>query len=80
MMDSADPRNGWSTSEIRETSSGTATNDLFGKLYFMLDRLLLSFHRQLRATKVDFQFFNVDAAVLPKLLDRDTFARIEVRD
>ena len=78
MMDSAQPRNGWSYSEIKQTLSGAAVNDSPGKLYFMLNNLISSFHRRLRGTKIEFRFFNVDAATLPEILERNRFARIEV--
>ena len=78
VMDSAEPRNGWSYSEIKQTLSGAAVNDSFGKLYFMLDHLIPSFHRRLRGTKIESRLFNVDAATLPEILEHNRFARIEV--
>jgi hypothetical protein len=78
MMDSADPLDGWDLRDILQnsstTSSGSATNDIYGRLFYQLRDLLSS--------------FNVDVNDLPEQLQlqprlghgesNPQFARIEV--
>lgn len=40
MLDNADPLNGWSLNDVLEFPVGSATNDVYGKLYnYLLDLL-----------------------------------------
>lgn len=79
MMDSANPLEGWSASDVLSTDSGAATNDLHGKLYYYISSHVANFHDRLAGYSTDFTFFNVDATFLKdqKLLKDKKFARIE---
>ncbi|KAK1048026.1 hypothetical protein LTR33_014919 [Friedmanniomyces endolithicus] len=78
MMDSADPLDGWDWREVLKTSSGLATNDLYGKLVVYLKRHFSDFHNLLQSHTSTFSLFNVNAGSLPHHLPRNNFARIEV--
>ncbi|KAK1094570.1 hypothetical protein LTR48_000119 [Friedmanniomyces endolithicus] len=78
VMDPADPLDGWDWREVLSTSTGLATDDLYGKLTAYLKQLLAKFHDGLRSRAYIFYLFSMDAASLPHHLPKDTFARIEV--
>lgn len=78
MMDSADPLDGWDWREVLKTSSGLATNDLYGKLVVYLRRLFFDFHNVLQSHVLTFSLFNTNAGSLPHHLPKNNFARIEV--
>ncbi|EGP86268.1 uncharacterized protein MYCGRDRAFT_86714 [Zymoseptoria tritici IPO323] len=77
LHDEDDPLNGWDWGEIMRTDSGPATNDLYGKLYFLLSEKLARFVRRIRSGPFHFHFHSRDAAILPKVFTNIRFARIE---
>jgi hypothetical protein len=79
MRDNADPLNGWSTNEVEDTSSGPATADIYGKLFYHVRAVLRAFLLRLSGLQVSFRLFQVDASDLPDYLKAGSFSRIEVR-
>ncbi|KAL4973168.1 hypothetical protein BDW66DRAFT_168860 [Aspergillus desertorum] len=67
MPDNADPRHGWPAEEIERTSTGRATADIYGKLFFYLRRTISSFLTRLSSLNASF-----------KLLQESSFSRIDV--
>jgi hypothetical protein len=80
MRDNADPLHGWSLGEVFSTTSGAATADTYGKLFYYLRGLLHSFLDRIFELKVSFKLLHLDAADLPDHLDEGSFSRIDVRD
>lgn len=80
MKDSADPLGGWSSEEVADMSSGPATADIYGKLFYYIRRLLRSFLDRLSSLDVSFKLFQVGASSLPDHFELDAFSRIEVSD
>ncbi|KIW22047.1 hypothetical protein, variant [Cladophialophora immunda] len=78
MMDSADPFDGWDLRSVLQRSYGSATNDMYGKLFNHLRDLLSSFARQAASRKMAFELFNADVNDLPRQLGSRQFARIGV--
>lgn len=78
MKDDADPLHGWQMSEILGVSSGTATNDIYGKLIVLLKDLLTRFHRRLDTLNISFHLLNVNAEDLYDYVKPAAFDRIEV--
>ncbi|GFF81194.1 hypothetical protein IFM60648_05945 [Aspergillus lentulus] len=78
MNDNADPLHGWPLDEVAATSTGPATADIYGKLFFYIRRMLRSFLGRLPSLKLSFKLFQLDAACLPDHLENDSFSRIEV--
>lgn len=78
MMDGADPRNGWSAEEVGETSSGAASNDIYGKLYRFILREIQRFEKRISTLELSLEMLQVDALSLPKHLQGQLFSRIEV--
>src|SRR5258707_1357550 len=79
MRDNADPLNGWSTNEVEDTSSGPATADIYGKLFYHVRAVVRAFLLRLSGLQVSFRLFQVDASDLPDYLEAGSFSRIEVR-
>ncbi|KAJ5890842.1 uncharacterized protein N7473_007070 [Penicillium subrubescens] len=77
MRDNADPLHGWSLGEVFSTTSGAATADTYGKLFYYLRGLLHSFLDRIFELKVSFKLLHLDAADLPDHLDEDSFSRID---
>jgi hypothetical protein len=80
MKDNADPLNGWSPEEVADTSSGAATADIYGKLFFYIRGMLQSFIGRLSSLNLSFKLFQVDVSSLPDHLENNAFSRIEVRN
>ena len=78
MMDSADPSCSWSADEVSESAFGCANNDLYGKLHQHVSNTLQKFWEKLMTKHVSFDLLNVNAILLSKYVDKDSFARIEV--
>ncbi|KAL6863995.1 hypothetical protein J3F83DRAFT_182202 [Trichoderma novae-zelandiae] len=78
MFDGADPLYGWSPKDVEDTSSGPATADIYGKLFYHLRTLLRSFLLQLSRLRVSFRMFHVDFSDLENHLEGNYFSRIEV--
>lgn len=84
MMDSADPISGWNLAEVLSTASGSASNDLYGKLFTHIHSTICQFNNRLTQTGAAFELFNTNAAHLPSVLAQSpsttptSFARIDV--
>lgn len=79
MHDNADPLEGWSAKDVEMSSSGPATADIYGKLFYHVRSLLRDFLLRLFSLKVNFRLFQVDASDLPYYLESGVFNRVEVR-
>lgn len=79
MRDNADPLNGWSLKDVESSSSGAASYDIYGKLFYYIRAELCTFLLHLSGLKVSFRLLQVNAADLPGLLESGSFSRIEVR-
>jgi len=77
MMDSAESCGGWSFPDISATPSGTASNDIYAKLYIHVKDHLMRFHERANSTGLDLELHNRHAAELPSVLKAGSFARIE---
>lgn len=78
MHDNADPLNGWSLKEVEDCSSGPATADIYGKLFYHIRAVLRAFVIRVSSLQVSFRLSQVDASDLPNYLDGGSFSRIEV--
>jgi hypothetical protein len=78
MYDNADPLNGWSLKEVETTSTGLATSDIYGKLYYRIRVTLKAFLERISSLSVAFELLQVDASDLPGHLENRVFDRIEV--
>ncbi|CAI6332930.1 unnamed protein product [Periconia digitata] len=79
MNHSADPLNGWLHTDYMKKSR-IAEADVYGGLFFFLRDLLLDFCNRLQNTRIEFQFYSMDAADLPTYLRPEglAFDRIEI--
>ncbi|KFY76437.1 hypothetical protein V499_03938 [Pseudogymnoascus sp. VKM F-103] len=78
IRDNADPLNGWSLKEVEDNSSGAASNDIYGKLFYYLRTKLRAFVLRLSDLQVSFRLFQLNASDLPNHLESSSFSRIEV--
>ncbi|EXK76747.1 hypothetical protein FOQG_18522 [Fusarium oxysporum f. sp. raphani 54005] len=78
MHDNADPLNGWSVKEVETTSTGLATSDIYGKLFYHVRFALKAFLDRMCSSSVAFELLQVDASDLPGHLEKKSFDRIEV--
>jgi hypothetical protein len=78
MYDSADPLHGWSTTDVANTSSGPAVEDIYGKLFYHIRASLRAFLLRLSNLQASFQLLQLNAAELPNHLEPSSFSRIEV--
>lgn len=78
MKDSADPRDGWDVDAVSKTFTGPATNDAYGKLYYLVKDTLSGFYRRLHGTGLNFELFNLNAQDLSQHVADGTCARVEV--
>ncbi|KFZ20600.1 hypothetical protein V501_00028 [Pseudogymnoascus sp. VKM F-4519 (FW-2642)] len=78
IRDNADPLNGWSLKEVEDNSSGAASNDIYGKLFYYLRTELRAFVLRLSDLQVSFRLFQLNASDLPNHLESSSFSRIEV--
>lgn len=78
LPDDVDPLRGWHLDDIDSTSSGTASADIYGKLYYHVHHMLSNFLDRLRTTTASFDFSNVNALQLPLHIPPRHFDRIEV--
>ncbi len=79
MTDMADPLDGWSQTDVLQTSSGPASADIYGKLYYMVRALLKSFLGRISGLDISFRYYRLDAIDLPEYLEKKTYSRVEVR-
>ncbi|OBT80489.1 hypothetical protein VF21_00845 [Pseudogymnoascus sp. 05NY08] len=78
IRDNADPLNGWSLKEVEDCSSGPASNDIYGKLFYYLRTELRAFALRLSDLQISFWLFQMNASDLPNHLETSFFSRIEV--
>ncbi|PFH56468.1 hypothetical protein XA68_16469 [Ophiocordyceps unilateralis] len=78
LLDDADPSTGWYSKDIAETSSGPASADFYGKLYFLVRATIQSFIRRMAGGQVSFRLLNWDVAELIERIKGETFSRIEI--
>ena len=78
MKDSADPLDGWSWEEVAATSSGPASADVYGKLFYYLQGLVRGFLGQLSSLKITFKIFQMDIISLSDHVEDGTLSRVEV--
>lgn len=74
----SEPYNGWYMADILKVRNSGAVNDVYGKLFRMLEVLLVDVKHRLVANGAAFEMHNMDTAQLPNVLAPSTFARIEV--
>jgi hypothetical protein len=67
MKDDSDPLNGWNIDEIMQHAP-PAKKDMYGAMYFYLQKLLLRCCSKVRSSNIDLQLFQVNALELPNLL------------
>ena len=78
MYDNADPLNGWSAKDIEATSTGLATSDIYGKMYYYVRGVLEAFLGGMSSRTAAIEPLQVDASDLPSHLNINSFDRIEV--
>lgn len=67
--------------DVHKTSSGSAKNDQYGKLYYHVVDLIKVAHQRVNKLDVPFQILNMDVRSLPKLFNTNgmkRFDRIEI--
>ncbi|KAH7361664.1 hypothetical protein B0T11DRAFT_327821 [Plectosphaerella cucumerina] len=74
------PTNGWCTEDVFNTSSGAATSDTYGKLYYHVREVLRGFLQNMARTGATFTILQKNPAFLVDegILAPDTFSRIHV--
>ncbi|PHH78981.1 hypothetical protein CDD80_5922 [Ophiocordyceps camponoti-rufipedis] len=78
LLDDADPSSGWYSKDIAETSSGPASSDLYGKLYYHVRETVQAFIGRIAGGQVSFRLLNLDAADLVDHVNGEHFSRIEI--
>ncbi|OJJ76995.1 hypothetical protein ASPBRDRAFT_49989 [Aspergillus brasiliensis CBS 101740] len=76
--DDTDPRESWEWKQVHDTSSGPATADIYGKLFFHIRGILQSFLCRLSDLDLSLTLLQLNAVELPNHLDANHFDRIEV--
>lgn len=79
MDDKADPLDGWPIREVARVQT-MAKEDLYGKLYIYLQGVFQKFLDRLARVEIDFELLNMDAIQLPGNLQKNKYARVEVRN
>ncbi|RDA90834.1 hypothetical protein CP533_1556 [Ophiocordyceps camponoti-saundersi (nom. inval.)] len=69
----SEPSAGWYSKDIAETSSGPASADMFGKLYYHVRSVIQSFIRRTAAGQVSIRLLNSDITELVDRLPGETF-------
>ncbi|RSL68411.1 hypothetical protein CEP54_002902 [Fusarium duplospermum] len=72
------PIYGWDLGEVTKVSSGIASLDHFGKLFYYLQELFVKFCRDLRSRSIFFRLYHQDIQCLAGNLEARFFARIEL--
>ena len=80
MVDNADPIDGWRLEDVESTSSGPATADIYGKLYYYVQGALRDFYNRLTSTHARLELTNLDVSRLPKYFGSSYFDRVVVRE
>ena len=80
MPDNADPLSGWSTKQVEYCDTGSATADIYGKLFYHVSSVVRAFMLRLSTLQAAFRLFHMDASELAKSpnLEAGSFSRIEV--
>ncbi|OBT63191.1 hypothetical protein VE03_07739 [Pseudogymnoascus sp. 23342-1-I1] len=78
LRDNSDPLNGWSLKEVESRSSGAASADIYGRLFYYIRTEIRAFLLRLSGLEVSFRLFQMNAADLPDHLEASSFSRIEV--
>ncbi len=80
MPDNADPLDGWSAKQVKYCSTGPATADIYGKLFYHVRSVLRSFTVRLSGLQATFKLLQMDASELAKSpnVEAGSFSRIEV--
>ncbi|RYP70851.1 hypothetical protein DL771_005226 [Monosporascus sp. 5C6A] len=80
LKDHADPLDGWPIYEPQNISGFVGANDVYGKLYIYLKKLLVKFHESISARKITFKLFNSNIEELMGHIWEYRFDRVEVSD
>ncbi|KAK4449871.1 hypothetical protein QBC34DRAFT_404108 [Podospora aff. communis PSN243] len=74
------PLYSWNSQEVADTSTLGATEDVFGKLFYYLRKLLKSFVLRMLDVDVCFRLYNFDVEDVHRLLlsNEETFSRIDM--
>ncbi|RSM13230.1 hypothetical protein CDV31_005934 [Fusarium ambrosium] len=72
------PIHGWDLGEVTKVSSGIASLDHYGKLFYYLHELFAKFCRELRSRSISFRLYNEGIHYLAGNLEARFFARIEL--
>ena len=79
IMDSFDPSESYDPFEIEAFDIGPIKNDMYGKVYGLAKQRLVQMARRISSTvSLALNIYCVDVRVLPRHLEYDSFARIEV--
>lgn len=79
VRDNADPREGWEWKQVHDTSSGPATADIYGKLFYHVRGVLQSFLCRVSDLELSLTLHHLDALELPNYLPVNHFDRVDVR-
>ncbi|KAI8654751.1 DUF4470 domain-containing protein [Fusarium keratoplasticum] len=72
------PIHGWDFGEVIKVSTGAASMDHYGKLFYYLQEVFVKFSRDLRSRNLYFRLYNQDIQHLAGKLGAQSFARIEL--
>ncbi|GCB19351.1 SET domain and MYND-type zinc finger protein 6 [Aspergillus awamori] len=78
VRDNADPREGWEWKQVHDTSSGPATADIYGKLFYHVRGVLQSFLCRVSDLDLSLTLHHLDALELPNYLPVNHFDRVDV--
>ncbi|KAL7652452.1 hypothetical protein ACMYSQ_009737 [Aspergillus niger] len=78
VRDNADPREGWEWKQVHDTSSGPATADIYGKLFYHVRGVLQSFLCRVSDLELSLTLHHLDALELPNYLPVNHFDRVDV--
>ncbi|KAI8713033.1 DUF4470 domain-containing protein [Fusarium sp. LHS14.1] len=72
------PSHGWGFGEVIRMSTGEASMDHYGKLFYYLQGVFVKFSRDVRSRNLYFRLYNQDIQHLAGKLETQFFARIEL--
>ncbi|KAL6354456.1 hypothetical protein LRP88_11791 [Fusarium phalaenopsidis] len=72
------PIHGWGFGEVIKVSTGEASMDHYGKLFYYLQEVFVKFYGDLRSRNLSFRLYNQDIQHLAGSLGAQSFARIEL--
>ncbi|RCI15981.1 hypothetical protein L249_3026 [Ophiocordyceps polyrhachis-furcata BCC 54312] len=78
-LSESDPAAGWDSKDVAETSSGPASADMYGKLYYHVRSVIQSFIRRSAEGQVSIRLLHYDLVELIDRLPGETFSRIDAR-